>query len=79
MYSIGDIIDKLVIENIKIFNIREKLHSTTIEDTEYVELNQKMMLLNDNKTEISKILDDKVDKVVSKEEKNRIIKTIKTY
>jgi hypothetical protein len=79
MYSIGDIIDKLVIENIKIFNIREKLHSTTIEDTEYVELNQKMMLLNDNKTEISKILDDKVDKVVSKEERNRIIKTIKTY
>ena len=30
MNSIGDLIDKLVIENIKIFTIREKLHSKDI-------------------------------------------------
>ena len=79
MYSIGDIIDKLVIENIKIFSIREKLHSENLSDEEYVQLNNKMMILNENRGTISSLLDEKVENVVSHKEPNRILKTIKTY
>lgn len=79
MYSIGDIIDKLIIENIKIFNIREKLHSTKLNDKIYTELTNTMMILNDNKTTLSNLLDTKVERVISKKEKNRILKTIKTF
>jgi hypothetical protein len=79
MYSIGDIIDKLVIENIKIFNIRERLHSENLDDATYANLSGKMMVLNDNKTTLSNLLDTKVEKVVNREEKNRILETIKTF
>ena len=44
MLSIGDLIDKLVIENIKIFTLREKLHSPDISDEEYIQLNDKMII-----------------------------------
>ena len=79
MYSIGDLIDKLVIENIKLFSIREKLHKENLSDEEYVDLNDKMMTLNINRGIISKLLNEKVDRVVRGEEKNSILKSIKTY
>jgi len=79
VYSIGDIIDKLVIENIKIFSIREKLHGDNLSDEEYVLLNNKMMLLNENRGTIASLLDEKVENVVSRKEPNRILKTVKTY
>jgi|TARA_Y100000310_G_scaffold336228_1_gene420213 hypothetical protein len=79
MYSIGDMIDKLVIENIKIFSIREKLHNDKLTDEEYVQLNNKMMILNENRGTISSLLDEKVENVVSGSEPNRILKTVKTY
>jgi hypothetical protein len=79
MYSIGDLVDKLVIENIKLFSIRDKLHGKNLNDKEYVELNEKMMTLNENRGIISKILDEKVENVVSGKEKNTVLKTIKTY
>jgi hypothetical protein len=79
MYSIADFIDKLVIENIKIFSIREKLHDKNLTDEEYVELNEKMMVLNENRGIISKFLDEKVENVIDGKEKNVILKTIKTY
>ena len=79
MLSIGDLIDKLVIENIKIFTLREKIHGKKVTDEEYVTLNDKMMVLNENRGIISDYLDEKVDRVVSKKEKNVILKKIKTY
>ena len=79
MYSIGDLIDKLVIENIKIFSIRDKLHEGELSDKEYVEMNNKMMLLNENRSVVSSLLDQKIERVVSGEEKNCIFKNIKTY
>lgn len=79
MYSIGDLIDKLVIENIKLFNIREKLHTESLNDEEYAKLHTLMIGLNKNRGIIADILDLKVEKVVSGQEQNRIIKKIKTY
>ncbi len=79
MYSIGDIIDKLVIENMKIFSIREKLHNEKLSDEEYVQLNNKMMILNENRGTLASLLDEKVENVVAHKEPNRILKTIKTY
>jgi hypothetical protein len=79
MLSIGDLIDKLVIENIKIFNVRELIHNKKLNDKEYVELNKKMMILNKNRSIISTALDNKIEKVISKEEKNSILEHIKTY
>ena len=79
MYSIGDLVDKLVIENIKIFNIREKIHNEDLTDEERVNLNNTMIVLNENRGTISDYLDDKVSRVVSGKEKNAILKKIKTY
>jgi hypothetical protein len=79
MYSLGDMIDKLVIENIKIFSIREKLHGVDVSDEEYVTLNNKMMILNENRGTIASLLDQKVEDVVSGKVPNRILKTVKTY
>ena len=79
MLSVGELADKLVIENIKIFNLRERLHSGGLNDEEYVKVNHKMMVCNDNRSILSKLLDEKVEKVVSGKEENRILKTVKTY
>jgi hypothetical protein len=79
MYSIGDLVDKLVIENLKIFTVRDLLHSEELSDKEYVELNNKMNILNQNRSILANLLDDKVEKVVSKKEKNVLLKIIKTY
>jgi len=79
MYSIGDFVDKLVIENIKTFNTRQAFHKEGLKDDEYVNLNHKMMILNDNKTTIQKMLNEKIERVVSGEEKNRILTVVKTF
>jgi hypothetical protein len=79
MYSIGDMVDKLIIETVKTFNTREKLRSKELSDEEYVELNNRMMIFHDNTTKLCKMLNDKVEKVVKGEEKNRILRIIKTF
>lgn len=79
MYSIGDLVDKLSVENLKIFRVREQLHSEDLSDEDYVELNNKMNILNQNRATLSNLLDDKVEKVVSKKEKNSVLKMVKTY
>ena len=80
MYSVGDLVDKLVIENIKIAMMKERLNNSKLKktDSEYVELYQKMMDLNTNRSIISKELDAKLDRVM-KGEKNSILKALKTY
>lgn len=79
MLSIGDIIDKLVIENIKLFTLREKLHTEKLSDDEYANLYDKIMILNENRGIICNHLDEKINSVTSGKEKNVILKKIKTY
>ena len=78
MLSIGDMIDKLVIENIKIFTLRDKIHDST-DDEEIVKLTEKMMVCNENRGIIANYLDDKVNNVADGKEANVILKKIKTY
>jgi hypothetical protein len=78
MLSIGDMIDKLVIENIKIFTLRDKIHDST-DDEEIVKLTEKMMICNENRGIIANYLDDKVNNVADGKEANVILKKIKTY
>ena len=78
MLSIGDMIDKLVIENIKIFTLRDKIHDSTDEE-EIVKLTEKMMVCNENRGIIANYLDDKVNNVVDGKEANIVLKKIKTY
>ena len=47
MLSIADLIDKLIIENIKIFHLREKLHHKNTDDESYVLSENKMNILNE--------------------------------
>ncbi len=79
MLSIGDLVDKLVVENIKLFNIREEMHKGTLGDDEYVQANIKMMTINDNRGIIIKFLDKKISNVISGKEPNVILKNVKTY
>jgi hypothetical protein len=78
MLSIGDMIDKLVIENIKIFTLRDKIHDSTDEE-EIVKLTEKMMVCNENRGIIANYLDDKINNVVDGREVNVVLKKIKTY
>jgi len=79
MFSIGDLVDKLVIENIKIYNLREKLLTQSTSDKEYVNTYDKMMVLVENRAIISNSLDDKINKVVNDKEENIFLKRIRTY
>ena len=71
--------DKLSVENLKIFRVREQLHSDNLSDEEYVSLNNKMNILNQNRSVLSNLLDEKVEKVITGKEKNSILKMVKTY
>ena len=79
MNSIGDLIDKLIIENIKLFSIRDKIHNEELTDEEKTNLYETMSILNENRGIICNYLDNKVDNVISNTEKNLIIKNVKTY
>lgn len=77
--SIGCLVDKLSVENLKIYNIREQLHQEGLSDEQYVELNNKMNLLNHNRAILSNLLDEKVEAVVVAKEKNVVLANVKTY
>jgi thermostable 8-oxoguanine DNA glycosylase len=79
MLSIGEIVDRLVIENIKIFNVRERLNSDSLSDEEYVYCENKMNILNENRGIILQELDKKIDNVLSGKDKNVYMKHVKTY
>lgn len=78
MYSIGDLVDKLIIENIKIFTLRDKLHAST-NDEDIVKITENMISLNENRGIIANYLDNKVSNVIAGKEQNVILKKIKTY
>ena len=79
MLSIAALIDKLVIENIKIFHLRENLHDKNTDDESYVEAENKMNLLNENRGIIMDFLDEKVHGVVVDNERNSYLRNVKTY
>ena len=56
-----------------------KLLSDYLNDNKNINLNNKMIVLNENRGTISDLLDEKVERVVSKKEKNVILKKLKTY
>lgn len=78
MYSVGELIDKLIIENIKIFKLRGDLHTKKMNDQEFVETDNKMMVINSNRSTIVKFLNSKIEDVVNGKP-NSYFKDIKTY
>lgn len=78
MYSVGELVDKLIIENIKIYRIRETLHTENISDETYVENENKMNIINENRGTIIKFLNQKIDNVILGET-NSYFKDVKTY
>jgi hypothetical protein len=78
MYSIGELIDKLVIENIKIFKLRETLHQKDINDKEFVDNGIKMNIINENRGTIINFLNKKIEDVANGEI-NSYFKDVKTY
>lgn len=79
LYSIAELIDKLIIENIKIFTSREKIHNKSISDEEYVQNENKMNVLNENRGIIIRFLDEKITNVIDEAEQNTHVKNVKTY
>jgi len=78
MYSIGELIDKLVIENIKIFRLRETLHKKDISDITYIENENKMNMINQNRGTIIRFLDNKIVDVINGEPNSYFV-DVKTY
>ena len=79
MLSGAELIDKLIIENMKIFSLREKIHEDGISDQEYVEAENKMNILNENRGTIIDFLNTKIDRVMKGEETNQALRNVKTY
>ena len=83
MYSIGDLVDKLVIENMKIFSLRDKMMDMEAaeqkDSREYTEVYQKMMLIVENRATVCNALDEKIEKVSSGKERNHFLKKLRTY
>lgn len=80
LLSIGEIIDKLVIENIKISNLKEKLNSKNdLSHEDRVMMHQKMMSLNKNRSILINSVDEKIDLVRQNKEQNRTLNAVKTY
>lgn len=79
LYSIAELIDKLIIENIKIFSSREKIHNKTVTDEEYVANENKMNILNENRGIIIRFLDEKIKNVIEEREENIHVRNVKTY
>jgi hypothetical protein len=79
LYSIAELIDKLIIENIKIFTSREKIHDKSVTDDEYVANENKMNILNENRGIIIKFLDEKIKNVIERKEENTHVRNVKTY
>lgn len=78
MYSIGEMVDKLAIELIKAHSIRQQMHTQTTDSQEYVVLNEKLMIANENRGTIKQHLDKKIEDVQAGKP-NRILKHMRTY
>jgi len=78
MYSIGELIDKLIIENIKIYRLRETLHDNKTTDKSYVENENKMNIINQNRGTIIRFLDSKIREVIDGEPNSHFV-DVKTY
>lgn len=75
MLSIGEIINRIVIENIKIAMLKEKVWQGKKGCAEDY---KKMMGIDKNCGVLENALEEKIERVISGE-KNRTIKNIKTY
>ena len=78
MYSIGELIDKLVIENIKVFRLRETLHNNPINDEDFVANENKMNIINENRGTVIRFLNAKIENVINGEQ-NSFLRDVKTY
>jgi hypothetical protein len=79
MYSIAELVDKLIIENIKIFRLRESLHTDKNTDEDFVLNENKMNIINQNRGTIIKFLNEKIEDVIDKQDQNSYFKDVKTY
>ena len=79
MLSIGDWVDKLIIENMKIFTTRDKFNASKEDPVESAKLYDLMMQMVDNRAKISNALDEKVQAVMSGKDSKEFIKRIRTY
>ena len=70
MYSIAELVDKLIIENIKIFRLRESLHNEKLNDEDFVLNENKMNVINENRGVIINFLNKKIENVIDKTDKN---------
>lgn len=78
MYSIGELIDKLIIENIKIFRLRETLHQEDLDDPEFIDNGIKMNIINENRGVVIHFLNKKIEDVANGGI-NSYFKDVKTY
>ena len=79
LMSIAEIVDKLIIENIKIFTTRKKLHCNDTSDGDYVINENKMNILNENRGTVIRFLDEKINSLINKTDAHVHLKNVKTY
>lgn len=80
MHSLGDLVDKLIIENIKIYNLKDKINLMRDKnDKEYIEAYEKMMILNQNRAKLCEYVDIKFNDVVSGRDSNEFLAKVRTY
>ena len=76
--TVGSLCDKLVIENIKVFRLREKYENDkTLTDEQKIELFKLIELINKQRNELSKELDQLVEDWFDNKSIPRTFKRIK--
>jgi len=75
LLSVGEIIERIVIENIKIAILKQRI----AEGENDPELYRKMMAMNSNRGVLVAELDRKIEAVLNGTEKNRMLSVVKTH
>lgn len=79
METIGSLIDKLSINELKIYHMKEQIQRDDVDDTFIRECMNKLAILNTQRRDLSEELQELMDDVSTGKKKLRIYRQLKMY
>ncbi len=79
METIGSLIDKLSINELKIYHMKEQIHRDDVDDAFIRECMDKLEILNTQRKDMSEELQELMDDVAAGRKKLRIYRQLKMY
>ena len=79
METVGSLIDKLSINELKIYHMKEQLQRDDVDDTFIRECQLKLSILNTQRRDLSEELQELMDDVITGRKQLRIYRQLKMY